>query len=71
MPEAYFTPDALAARIKSFLGLPIILNKAAASARALGQAMAAERLADAVAELLPNATGGDGAQRHASKGRAA
>ena len=72
MPEAYFTPETLAARIESFLGLPVILNKAAASARALGQAIAAERLADAVAELLPSPTGDDGGtQCDTSKGWAA
>jgi len=69
IPEAYFTPEALAARIESFLQLPIILSKAAASARALGQAIAAERLADAVTELLPHTGDDHGAQRHTSKGR--
>ncbi|MCE2509957.1 MAG: undecaprenyldiphospho-muramoylpentapeptide beta-N-acetylglucosaminyltransferase [Alphaproteobacteria bacterium] len=64
MPESCFTPEALAARIESFLGLPVILNKAAASAKALGQGIAAERLADAVMELLADSNGHNGgAQR--------
>ena len=60
MPESCFTPEALASRIESFLELPVILSKAAASAKALGHTLAAERLADAVGELLNGANGDDG-----------
>ncbi|MBN4016698.1 undecaprenyldiphospho-muramoylpentapeptide beta-N-acetylglucosaminyltransferase [Rhodospirillaceae bacterium AH-315-P19] len=57
MPEPFFTPDALAARITSFLELPVLLNKAATSAHALRRADAAERLAEAVCKCLPNTNG--------------
>lgn len=69
MPEAAFTPEALAVRIESFLETPVILDKAAKSARGLGKAEAAERLVDAVAELLPDATANGGAvNRRSTKG---
>lgn len=59
MPEPSFTPSALAARLDSLLGLPAILEKAAAGAKAAGKLDAAERLADMVCALLP-ANGADG-----------
>jgi len=71
MPEPFFTPEALAARIQSFLELPILLNKAAASAHALGRADAAARLADAVTEFLPGMEGGGGPHHPPAKGVAA
>ncbi len=52
MPEEAFTPQALAMRLDSLFGLPAILSKAAASARAAGRPDAAARLADMVFELL-------------------
>jgi len=61
MPEPSFTPSALAARLDSLLGLPAILEKAAAGAKATGTQDAAERLADMVCELLPNNGNGNGA----------
>ena len=61
VPEPSFTPSALAARLDSLLGLPAILEKAAAGAKAAGTQDAAERLADMVCELLPNNGNGNGA----------
>lgn len=52
MPQETFTPDALAARLDSLLGLPATLNRAAAAARAAGRVDAAPRLADMVIDLL-------------------
>jgi len=54
MPEDSFTGPNLAARLDSLLGLPAILEKAAASAKAAGSVDAAHRLADMVCTLLPN-----------------
>jgi len=54
MPEEAFTPQALAIRLDSLFGLPAILDKAAASARAAGRPDAAARLADMVFALLPD-----------------
>ena len=61
MPEPSFTPSALAARLDSLLGLPAILEKAAAGAKAAGTRDAAGRLADMVCELLPKGNNGNGA----------
>ena len=71
MPEPSFTPSALAARLDSLLGLPAILVKAAAGAKATGTQDAAERLADMVCELLPNNGNGNGADGPDDEGRAA
>ncbi len=46
IPEAAFTPEALAIRLESLLSVPSTLAKAAASARAWGSVTAADRLAD-------------------------
>ena len=59
MPEDSFTGPNLAARLDSLLGLPAILEKAAASAKAAGSVDAAHRLADMVCTLLPS-NGADG-----------
>ncbi len=59
MPEPSFTPPALAARLDSLLGLPAILEKAAAGAKAAGKLDATERLADMVCALL-RSNGADG-----------
>ncbi len=64
MPEPFFTPDALAARIASFLELPILLNKAATGAGTLGRADAAERLAEAVCKCLPDTNGTRDGAKH-------
>lgn len=58
MPEDGFTPDALAARLKSLFGLPETLENAAACAHAAGRPDAAARLADLVCELIPNGESG-------------
>lgn len=47
-----FTPQALAARLESFLNTPELLTKAAANARGLGAPDAAEKLADLVSEVI-------------------
>ena len=54
MPHDGFTPEALAARLESLFGLPAVLERAAACARAAGLADAAARLADLVVQLLPS-----------------
>jgi UDP-N-acetylglucosamine--N-acetylmuramyl-(pentapeptide) pyrophosphoryl-undecaprenol N-acetylglucosamine transferase len=51
IPQSGFTPETLAARIESLLGMPEILAKAAAAARAIGIPNAAQRLADLVGAL--------------------
>jgi len=48
MPEASFTPEALAERLSALLAAPDTLAPAAAAARGLGRPDAAERLADLV-----------------------
>ncbi len=52
MPQDTFTPDNLAIRLDSLLGLPAVLEKAARCARDLGRADAAKRLADMVDGLV-------------------
>ena len=55
-----FTPEYLAERLNSLLGLPAILNKAAENAKSAGKPEAGKRLADMVFELLPqNGSNGD------------
>ena len=54
MPQEAFAPTTLAARLSALFDLPATLEKTAASARAAGRADAAARLADMVAELVPN-----------------
>ena len=54
IPQEAFTPAALAARLEALIGLPVMLERAAACARAVGRPDAAIRLADVVCELLPN-----------------
>lgn len=48
MPQEAFTPDALAARLESFLTLPASLSKAAKAAHSLGRPGATGALADLV-----------------------
>ncbi|MGH6661037.1 MAG: undecaprenyldiphospho-muramoylpentapeptide beta-N-acetylglucosaminyltransferase [Rhodospirillales bacterium] len=67
MPETSFTPGSLAARLESLFGLPAILEKAAACAKAAGNADAAKRLADMVCGLLKsNGANGPNAERRAA-----
>ncbi|MFQ5764248.1 MAG: undecaprenyldiphospho-muramoylpentapeptide beta-N-acetylglucosaminyltransferase [Rhodospirillales bacterium] len=67
MPEATFTPSALAARLDSLLGLPAILERAAACAEAAGAPDAADRLANMVCRLLDdNGANGPDAERRAA-----
>ncbi|MFO1189129.1 MAG: undecaprenyldiphospho-muramoylpentapeptide beta-N-acetylglucosaminyltransferase [Alphaproteobacteria bacterium] len=51
MPQSAFTPEALAARLEAFMGLPLTLEKAAASARRLDRGDAAAHLADLVTSV--------------------
>lgn len=55
-----FTPDYLAERLGSLLGLPAILNKAAENARHAGRPEAAARLADMVLGLIGDQGGNGG-----------
>jgi UDP-N-acetylglucosamine--N-acetylmuramyl-(pentapeptide) pyrophosphoryl-undecaprenol N-acetylglucosamine transferase len=71
MPEPTFTPSGLAARLDSLLGLPAILEKAAAGAKAVGTQDAAGRLADMVCALLPKGGNGNGADGPDDERRAA
>ena len=52
MPQAAFDPSSLAARLESLFSLPATLEKAAASARAVGRADAADGVADMGTHLL-------------------
>lgn len=56
MPQQTFNAENLAARLDSLLGLPAVLQKAAASAHEQGQSDAAKLLADVVSELVSNST---------------
>lgn len=59
MPQDSFSGPALAARLMHLLEHPETLNEAAGCARAFGIPDAAERLAGAVMNLLPQANGND------------
>ena len=54
LPEPAFTPDALAGRIESLLGMPVVLERTAANAKRLGRPDAAKTLAELVLGLIPN-----------------
>ena len=54
MPQEAFTAQSLVARLIALFEMPATLEKTAASARTAGRADAAARLADLVAELVPN-----------------
>jgi len=54
LPEPAFTPDALAGRIESLLGMPVVLERTAANAKRLGRPGAAKTLAELVLGLVPN-----------------
>ncbi len=51
IPEASFTPEALAVRLESLMALPSSLTKTAAAARAQAKVSAADALADCVGSL--------------------
>lgn len=51
IPQASFTPEALAIRLESLMALPSSLAKTAAAARSLGKVTAADALADCVASV--------------------
>ncbi len=59
LPQSAFTPDALKSRIESLIGMPVVLERTAANARALGRPQAAKDLAGLVAGLIPNGADGD------------
>ncbi len=57
IPDQGFNADKLASRLQSLFATPVILDKAAAAAHAMGRADAASRLADMVMDMI----GGNGA----------
>ncbi|MBT3910342.1 MAG: hypothetical protein HOF27_11795 [Rhodospirillaceae bacterium] len=62
MSEDTFTPEALAKRLDSLFGLPVVLKRTAANARAAGRPKAVDELADMVAEVISNGANGGGDQ---------
>jgi len=62
MSEDTFTPEALAKRLDSLFGLPVVLKRTAANARAAGRLKAVDELADMVAEVISNGANGGGDQ---------
>ena len=52
MSEDTFTPEALVKRLDSLFGLPVVLKRTAANARAAGRPKAVDELADMVVEAL-------------------
>jgi len=62
MAEAAFTADALAKRLESLFGLPAVLQRTAANARAAGRPDAAVALADLIAGIISNGANGGGAR---------
>ncbi len=64
IPEPDFTEQTLANRLESMLGMPMILEKAAAAAIKAGTPDAAGRLADVVERIA--GTHGDNGERHAA-----
>jgi len=54
LPEAAFSADTLRGRIESLFGMPVVLERTAANAKALGRPEAAKNLADLVVQLIPN-----------------
>jgi len=56
--EDVFTADALAKRLQSLFGLPAVLQRSAANARAAGRPAAAEALADMVAGIIQGSNEG-------------
>ena len=56
IPEAAFTPEALAVRLESLMNLPDMLTKTAAAARAWGKITAADNLANCVMDIISEKT---------------
>ena len=65
--EAAFTANALAKRLDSLFGLPAVLQRSAANARAAGRPDATIDLANLMSDIILNCTNGNGA----TSGRAA
>lgn len=59
LPQTAFTPDALARRIESLIGMPVVLERTAANAKTLGRPKAVKALADLVVGLIPNGANGE------------
>lgn len=59
LPEAAFTPETLKNRLESLIGMPVVLERTAANAKALGRPQAAKALADMVVGLVPNGANGE------------
>ena len=59
LPEAAFSADTLRGRIESLFGMPVVLERTAANAKALGRPEAAKNLADLVVQLIPNGVDGE------------
>jgi len=60
MNEDVFTADALTKRLESLFGLPAVLQRTAANARAAGRPKAAEALAELVGGIVGNGANGGG-----------
>jgi UDP-N-acetylglucosamine--N-acetylmuramyl-(pentapeptide) pyrophosphoryl-undecaprenol N-acetylglucosamine transferase len=56
IPQEAFTPEALSARIESFLALPSSLKEAAEKAKQAGVPDAAKQLADVIENLAASAS---------------
>ena len=65
LPQTAFTPDALASRLDSLIGMPVVLERSAANAKTFGRPKAAKALADMVVGLIPNGANGNGERRAA------
>ena len=61
IPEPDFTAEALAERIESMFGMPMVLEKAAAASLKAGRPDAASRLATLIEEIRAGRTGGKAA----------
>ena len=59
LPQSAFTADGLKSRIESLIGMPVVLERTAANAKALGRPLAAKALADLVTGLIPNGANGE------------
>ncbi len=58
LPEPAFDAGSLAGRIESLLGMPVVLERTAANAKALGRPDATKALAELVMGLIPNGANG-------------
>ncbi len=62
MAETAFTADALTKRLESLFGLPAVLQRTAANARAAGRPDAAIDLAEMVSGIISNGANGGGSR---------